>query len=334
MIALEALCKSYPSSDAADAASSDTRGIVALDELSLSVPRGEIHGIVGPSGAGKSTLVRCVTLLERPTSGRVVVDGVDLTALDERELRDARRRIGMVFQNVNLLDSRTIAANVSYPLEVAGVAKAQRRERVAELLDIVGLGDRAKAHPAQLSGGQRQRIGIARALAARPDVLLCDEPTSALDPTTTRSILSLIRDIRDRLGITVLLITHEMAAVRAICDSVSLLDKGRIIEGGPLLDAVAAHESRLGHELIPLPELPVGEARASIEVAYSTRDIATSDVLLKLASVAASQRITAGSIETIDGQQIGRFQLDVPQSEREASITALRSAGLFAEAVR
>ncbi|MGO2643075.1 methionine ABC transporter ATP-binding protein, partial [Brevibacterium aurantiacum] len=177
---------------------------VALEEIDLSVPAGEIHGIVGRSGAGKSTLIRCLTGLERPSSGTVAIDGTDITDQSGSGLREARRSIGMVFQHVNLLDSRTALHNVAHPLQIAGVSKAERLAKARELLEIVGLGDRADNYPAQLSGGQKQRVGIARALAAEPKVLLCDEPTSALDATTTDQILGLIRSLRDRLGITVL----------------------------------------------------------------------------------------------------------------------------------
>ena len=194
----------------------------ALDGVSLDVAPGEIYGIVGRSGAGKSTLLRCVNLLERPDSGRVTVLGQEITALDEAALRRARRGIGMVFQHFNLLSSSTVAGNIAFPLEIAGVPRAEREARVAELLPLVGLEDRRDYYPAQLSGGQKQRVGIARALASRPKVLLCDEATSALDPETTEEILSLIRSIRDRLDLTVLLITHEMSVVKAICDRVAV----------------------------------------------------------------------------------------------------------------
>ena len=199
------------------------REVRALDGVSLTVPEGSIHGIIGHSGAGKSTLVRCLTLLDRPTSGRVEINGVDLTAARDAALRTARRRIGLVFQQANLFDSRTIADNVGYPLELIGVDKATRAAKVAELLGLVGLADAGQAYPAQLSGGMRQRVGIARALATDPDVLLFDEPTSALDPKTTDEILDLIMQVRGRGGLAVLVITHEMHVVKRICDSVSLL---------------------------------------------------------------------------------------------------------------
>ena len=193
MISLRDVVKVYTLRDGTE--------VRALDGLTLTVPAGSIHGIVGTSGAGKSTLIRCLTALEPVTAGEVRVAGQDMTALSARELREARRRIGMVFQHANLLDSRTTAQNIAYPLALAGVAKGERHETVAEMLDLVGLADRGGSYPSQLSGGQKQRVGIARALADQPAVLLCDEPTSALDPETTRSILELIRDVRDRLGV-------------------------------------------------------------------------------------------------------------------------------------
>ena len=208
----------------------------ALDGVSLSVQPGEIFGIVGRSGAGKSTLLRCVNLLERPDAGSVEVAGQDMMALDPAALRAARRGIGMVFQHFNLLGSRTVAANIAFPLAIAGMGRTERQQRVTELLALVGLSSRAGAYPRQLSGGQKQRVGIARALASRPSLLLCDEATSALDPETTAEILALIRGLRDRLSLTVLLITHEMAVVKTLCDRVAVLDAGRIAEEGRVFD--------------------------------------------------------------------------------------------------
>ena len=306
------------------------RAVVALDGVDLTVGPGEIHGVVGRSGAGKSTLIRCLTALERPTGGHVVVDGVDIAALPEKELRAARRRIGLVFQNVNLLDSRTILANVAYPLEVAGAGRAQRAARAQELLEIVGLGDRAHAYPAQLSGGQRQRVGIARALAAEPAVLLLDEPTSALDPATTRQILTLVRELRDRLGISVVIITHEMTVVREVCDTVTLLEHGKVAEHGPVGEVVARYGTRLARELIPVPDLPVGVERTLVEVAYTTDDVATPQVLRVVAGLGGGAEVAAGVIETIAGRRVGRLQLDVSAEQVEATLAALHAAGLHA----
>lgn len=206
------------------------RTITALDNVSLYVPAGQIYGVIGASGAGKSTLIRCVNLLERPTHGEVLVGGQDLMALSESQLTKARRQIGMIFQHFNLLASRTVFGNVALPLELDNTSKNEITRRVNELLELVGLSDKHDAYPANLSGGQKQRVAIARALASNPKVLLCDEATSALDPATTRSILELLKDINRRLGITILLITHEMDVVKRICDQVAVISGGQLIE--------------------------------------------------------------------------------------------------------
>lgn len=221
-----------------------------IDGISLAVRRGEIFGIIGRSGAGKSTLVRCINMLERPTSGAVRVDGQDMTALPDAALRKARHRIGMVFQHFNLLSSRTVYDNVAFPLEIAGKSKAEIAAAVEPLLDIVGLTDKRDRYPAQLSGGQKQRVGIARALAGDPSVLLCDEATSALDPETTQSILALLKDINRRLGLTIVLITHEMAVVKEIADTVVVLDAGRVVEQGPVFDVFTAPKSEVAKSFV------------------------------------------------------------------------------------
>ena len=205
MICIEHLKKVYGSGASA---------VAALDDVSLTIRKGDIHGIIGMSGAGKSTLIRCINRLDTPTEGRILIDGQDILAMNEKNLRAMRKRVSMIFQQFNLLMQKTVARNVRYPLEIAGVPKAQANKRVEELLEIVGLSHKANAYPAQLSGGQKQRVAIARALASDPEVLLCDEATSALDPMTTQSILSLLQDINRRLGITVVVITHEMAVIR------------------------------------------------------------------------------------------------------------------------
>src|SRR5437879_4553493 len=232
----------------------------ALDGVSISVDQGEILGVVGASGSGKSTLVRNIALLDRPTSGRVVLDGQDLTALPERDLRTARRRLGNVFQSANLLDNRTASANVEYPLEIAGWDRKKRWHRSQELLDLVGLAGRGEDYPAQLSGGQRQRVGIARALAAHPSVILADEPTSALDPATTAEILSLLTNLRDELNVTILLITHDLSIVRRIADKVAVLKDGRVISQGSLGDVANNPESGV------LPPLTVPPAPTNGEL--------------------------------------------------------------------
>ncbi|WP_369361174.1 methionine ABC transporter ATP-binding protein [Streptomyces sp. cg2] len=217
-----------------------TGGTLAVDRVTLAVEPGGVFGIVGHSGAGKSTLLRLINLLETPTTGTVTVDGQDLTALGGRQLRAARRDIGMVFQQFNLFRSRTVLGNVAYPLRLSGASRTQARDRAQEALRFVGLADQARRYPEQLSGGQRQRVGIARALATRPRLLLCDEATSALDPQTTQEVLALLRRINDELGVTIVLITHEMAVVRALCDRMAVMDAGRIVETGPVRELFAA----------------------------------------------------------------------------------------------
>lgn len=307
---------------------------VALEEIDLSVPAGEIHGIVGRSGAGKSTLIRCLTGLEKPTSGTVSIDGTDLTAQTGASLRQARRHIGMVFQNVNLLDSRTALDNVAQPLQIAGVGKAERHAKARELLDIVGLGDRLDNHPAQLSGGQRQRVGIARALAAEPKVLLCDEPTSALDASTTEQILGLIRSLRDRLGITVLIITHEMSVVREICDSVTLLADGRVAKTGKLAEVIAEPGSTLAKDLVPLPPVSLGEDEGEIvEVALAGTTLPSVLACASTVDIGADA-ILAGAVETVEDRQVGRIRFSVSSpSQAKELIAAFDGQDIHAEEV-
>ena len=215
------------------------RTVHAVQDVSLSIGKGEIFGIIGFSGAGKSTLVRCINLLERPTSGSVTVDGEEMTALSARELRQARKKIGMIFQHFNLMPSRTVFGNVAYPLRGSGLSREQIADKVHRLLELVGIGDKAEAYPKQLSGGQKQRVAIARALANDPNVLLCDEATSALDPQTTKAILRLLKNLNEKLGITVVIITHEMAVVKEICDRVAVMEHGRVVEQGEVFNVFA-----------------------------------------------------------------------------------------------
>ena len=215
------------------------RTVHAVQDVSLSIGKGEIFGIIGFSGAGKSTLVRCINLLERPTSGSVTVDGKEMTALSARELRQARKKIGMIFQHFNLMPSRTVFGNVAYPLRGSGLSREQIADKVHRLLELVGIGDKAEAYPKQLSGGQKQRVAIARALANDPNVLLCDEATSALDPQTTKAILRLLKNLNEKLGITVVIITHEMAVVKEICDRVAIMEHGRVVEQGEVFNVFA-----------------------------------------------------------------------------------------------
>lgn len=259
MISIERLSKTYPQGGLP---------MVALEEVSLEIPTGSVFGIVGRSGAGKSTLIRCLNLLERPTSGRIQVDGRELTTLSDRELRLQRQNIGMIFQNFHLLHSRNVWDNIAVGLEIIGMPKAQRQQRVAELLDLVGLSDKAYAFPSQLSGGQKQRVGIARALAAKPSYLLSDEATSALDPETTASILALLSDINRQLGLTIVLITHELDVVKSICDNAALLETGRVVETGAIADLLSDSAFSLGAFIIAdlWPALRICHAESRIDV--------------------------------------------------------------------
>lgn len=224
--------------------------MLALDNVSFTIEKGEIFGIIGLSGAGKSTLIRCINMLEKPTAGQVIVGDREITALSRQELRLARQKIGMIFQHFNLLSSRTVFENVKFPLEIAGVSGNSANKRVAELLDLVGLTDKASVYPAQLSGGQKQRVGIARALANDPKILLSDEATSALDPQTTRSILELLREINLQLELTILLITHDMNVIKEVCDRVAVIDEARIVEVGDVLDVFSNPQASITRSII------------------------------------------------------------------------------------
>ena len=300
------------------------RDVVALDNINLDIDDGEIHGIIGRSGAGKSTLVRCLTLLDRPTTGQVVVGSKDLTAESDTGLRNARRRIGMVFQHANLLSSRTVADNIGLPLEIVNTKKADRRARAEELIELVGLSGLADTYPAQLSGGQRQRVGIARALAADPDVLLCDEPTSALDPGTTEDILALIRAVADRLGLTVVVITHEMSVVKTLCDSVSLLEAGQIVSSGQLAQVGADVNSQLSRSLLPLPIHDSPQADLVMEVIGHGAAVDTSIAATIAEENQVSVEITAANIETLGDTRFAHYLLAI-NSSQQINITGIEA---------
>ncbi|GAA1990559.1 methionine ABC transporter ATP-binding protein [Kitasatospora viridis] len=315
----------------------------ALRGVDLHVREGEVYGVVGTSGAGKSTLIRCVNMLERPSSGTVTVDGVELTALRGsahragRELREARRRIGMVFQHFNLLSSRTVQENVELPLEITGLDRAARRRKAAELLELVGLADKARNYPSQLSGGQKQRVGIARALAGDPKVLLSDEATSALDPETTRSVLELLRTLNQELGLTVLLITHEMDVVKSVCDSAALMRDGRIVESGTLTDLLATGESELARELFPLGA-PGGSGYSDgtvLEITFQG-DSSGQPFISQLArTYQIDINILGAAVETIGGRQVGRMRVQLPGTHQDnvVPIGYLREQGLQVDVV-
>ena len=223
---------------------------VALSDVNLKIEDGEIFGIIGFSGAGKSTLVRCINLLEKPDSGKVIIDGIDICELSRKELNEKRRKIGMIFQQFNLLEQRTVAKNVRFPLEVAKVPEARANQKVKELLEVVGLSKKAGVFPSQLSGGQKQRVAIARALATDPDIILCDEATSALDPITTKSVLALLKKLNEKLGVTVVVITHEMSVVEQICNKVAVIDSGRIAEVGSVSDVFSNPKTEATEKLL------------------------------------------------------------------------------------
>jgi D-methionine transport system ATP-binding protein len=305
--------------------------ITALSDIDLRICPGEIFGIIGLSGAGKSTLVRCINLLEKPTRGTVRVAGQELTALDDGELRRARRSIGMIFQGFNLLMQRTVLANVCFPLELDKLPKAERERRGMELLEIVGLADRAKAYPAQLSGGQKQRVAIARAVVNNPAVLLCDEATSALDPNTTRSILDLLSEINRNMGVTVVVITHEMTVIEQICHRVAVIDHSRIVEMGSVRDIFQNPQSDIAREMI-LPRRGDGSLPAALSLPRGTRIIR---VVFNggtayepiIAGLAAKQgillNILGADTRTIDGKAFGSMLLGLPADEAQAA-SALR----------
>ena len=298
----------------------ETDGVHAVRDVTIHIAPGEIFGIIGYSGAGKSTLVRCINLLERPTAGTVTVDGQELTRMPERELRQARKKISMIFQLFNLMPSRTVEQNVAFPLKGSGLSREETRRKVLELLELVGLPDKAEAYPSQRSGGQKQRVAIARALASDPKVLLCDEATSALDPQTTQSILRLIKDINQKTGITVVVITHEMAVVKEICHRVAVMDKGRVVEEGsvfevfsnpqqPVTRSFIATTSNLGkiEELIaandPIVAVKPGEIVARLNYGQSNVSEAAISEVSRRFNVDVS--IIFSNTEILDGQPLG-----------------------------
>lgn len=296
-------------------------GVTALEQIDLTIHEGEIFGIIGLSGAGKSTLVRCMNLLERPTTGSVTVDGKDLMKLSSKELRQARKSIGMIFQHFNLLMQRTCLDNITFPLELIGTPRKQAVARARELLEIVDLKDKETAYPAQLSGGQKQRIAIARTLATNPKVLLCDEATSALDPKTTRDILRLIQDINKRLGITVVVITHDMKVIEEICGRVAILNHGRVAECGTVEEVFSNPKTEAGRRLVypdgvPFELLPKGRV---IRVAFNG-GTAYQPLIASLAmECGVKVNILGADTRNIDGKAFGTMLLGLPESEAEAA---------------
>lgn len=287
--------------------------IVALDDVSLEVPRGQITGVLGQSGAGKSTLIRCVNLLERPTAGRIFINDQEMTALKGRSLRLARQHIGMIFQRFNLLSSRTVAENIAFPLEIVGYSASRRNARVRELLALVGLEERARAYPHQLSGGQMQRVGIARALANSPTILLSDEATSALDPQTTTTILDLLRDLNRKMELTILLITHEMSVVRQICQHVAILEQGQVIEQGEIATLALQPASRLSQSLFvrPRPDriVPGGVTVATFIFAHTPVDEPIVTTFVRRFDLEV--HVLNGSVERLGDQDVTHLQMEL-----------------------
>jgi D-methionine transport system ATP-binding protein len=325
MIELRHLGKTYdPGTDHA---------VVALQDISLTVADGEIFGIIGLSGAGKSTLVRCINLLEKPTAGEVLLDGRDLTKLPPRELLLARRSIGMIFQDFNLLEQRTVLKNVLYPLELAHTPKAEAVSRARELLKLVSLSDKEKSYPSQLSGGQKQRVAIARALATKPRYLLCDEATSALDPNTTQAILELLQQINKTLGVTIVVITHEMKVIDRICNKVAVIDQSRIAESGKVSEVFVNPQSEIARELILQKERQPGEIRKGrrIRIVFdgttSYRPVISELVLACQAPV----NIMLADTRDVGGVAYGHMIVELPADARQQEkITAwLKTSGIM-----
>jgi D-methionine transport system ATP-binding protein len=314
MIEVTALTKRYGS-------------LTVLDGVDFAVQAGEIAAVVGPSGAGKSTLARCINLLEKPTSGSILVDGKDLTRLSRRELRSARRAIGTVFQSASLLQRLTAAENVELPMRYLDISHSERVARVRELLERVGMLHRASHYPSQLSGGQQQRIGLARGLALKPSVLLADEPTSGLDPQTTSSILRLLAELRDELRVAVVLITHEMDVVRNVADSVARLHEGKIIERGPVAEVVRSSDSELSRALLPLPPGPAHEEPDVWQLRYERPDVEPSWLTSIARELDTDISVLAGLIETIDdGGAAGRVTVRVERPLAAAEVKAAFAA--------
>ena len=313
MIEIKNLSKTFKTADGS---------LDALKNVSLTINDGDIYGVIGMSGAGKSTLVRCINMLERPTEGQILIDVVDMGALSSKQLRDARRNITMIFQGFNLLMQRNCLKNICFPLELEGMKKEDAKKRALELLEIVGLPDKAKAYPAQLSGGQQQRIAIARALATNPKVLLCDEATSALDPNTTHSILNLIRDINKKLGITVIIITHQMSVVEETCNRVAILDNGTVVEQGEV-STVFAHPQSAAAKRLVFPDAsdeifaPASDEHR-IRVVFNGAFATNTPLITKMAmdeGIAAN--ILAASTRCIGDKVYGNMLLGIPGGDNE-----------------
>ena len=328
-IEIRGLCKVYPIPGGE---------VQALNNINLTIEKGDIYGIIGMSGAGKSTLIRCLNRLDTPTDGQVFIDGENILAMNKAQLRATRRRMAMIFQQFNLLMQKTVLRNVRYPLEIVGVPKKQANERVMELLKIVGLEEKANAYPGQLSGGQKQRVAIARALASDPEMLLCDEATSALDPMTTQSILDLLQRINADLGITVVLITHEMAVIRQICNKVAILDGGKMVEQGTVDDVFMHTKSAAGKRLFGiLPENADEVApQPSLRIVFDGAATTDQPVISRLVKeVGIDINIFSANIHQLNGKTYGQMLIQRPAEPEDVKkvIDYLKNAGLTVEEV-
>ena len=312
MIVLKELCKTYSS------ASGD---VEALKDINLTIQDGEIFGIIGLSGAGKSTLVRCINLLERPTSGSVIIDGEDITTLPRPALLKMRRKISMIFQGFNLLEQRSVLRNVTFPLEIAGVGSQEAREKALGLLKVVGLEEKVAAYPAQLSGGQKQRVAIARALASDPRYLLCDEATSALDPNTTRSILELLRQINQELGVTIIVITHEMKVIDQICDRVAVIDQSRIAEEGRVSDVFTNPKSQIARELILPQDRAALETSGGKKIRLIFDGLQSKEPIISRMTLDCQTPVNIMFADTkdFDGIVYGHMIIELPTDENQAA---------------
>ena len=314
MIEIKHLSKTFQMKDGA---------VNALKDINLTIPDGSIYGIIGMSGAGKSTLVRCINLLERPTEGSVVIDGTAMETLSPAALRERRREITMIFQQFNLLMQRSCLKNICFPMELAGVKKADAEKRAKELLEMVGLPDKANAYPAQLSGGQKQRIAIARALATDPKVLLCDEATSALDPNTTHAILQLIQKINRELGITVVIITHQMSVVEEVCNRVAILDNGTVVEEGEVQAIFSHPTSKAARRLVypaGAPQAEVLPGHKLVRVAFGGTQTTDKPLVASLAiECGALVSIMAADTRIVNGQTLGSMLLALPDDDKAAA---------------
>ena len=312
MIELKHITKVFPTADGE---------LTALHDVNVTIHDGDVYGIVGMSGAGKSTMVRCINLLERPTSGQVVIDGKDLCVMPAKELIQQRRSISMIFQQFNLLMQRTCLKNICFPMEIAGVKAADAQKKAKELLEIVGLPDKADAYPAQLSGGQKQRIAIARALASDPKILLCDEATSALDPKTTQDILKLVKDINQRLGITVVVITHEMAVVEEICTHVAILDHGVLQESGTVEDIFSNPQTEAGRRLVYPNGVVIDQLPAANVIRIAFNGGSSYEPLIASLAIDCGVKVNILGADTrnIDGKAFGTMLLGLPTDPEEAA---------------